>query len=74
MKALIIAMTKKSQYCPGEQQEKTIKIRLKNLSKLNEIIKDHRRSILKHKDHCSDETCSGILLYILVHRRKLSGF
>ena len=24
VKALIIAMTKKSQYCPGEQQEKTI--------------------------------------------------
>lgn len=56
VKAIIIAMTKKSQYCPGEQQEKTIEIKLKNLSKLNEIIKAQRRSILKNKDYCSDET------------------
>ena len=37
VKALIIAITKKSQYCPGEQQEKK-----KDLNKAKKIIKIKR--------------------------------
>lgn len=67
VKALIIAMTKKK---PILLWRTTRKNDLSKAKKFN----SKTSSILRHKDYCSDETCSGILLYVLVHRRKLSGF